>query len=179
MVQKRVVLFRVQHLQQRASGITVDASPDLVHLVDKNQWILRTHSFQGLDNLPRQSTDVRPPMTLDLRHIRQTTNGEPEELTIESACDRFADGGLSNTRRTSETDDLAFDGPAKLANSEEFEDTLFDIFEAVMVVIEYLGGVSDRVVLRRVLAPGYLNVDGQRRAAMRTNERRTWVSQSR
>lgn len=74
-------------------------------------------------NLP----NVCPPVTLNLRYVRETTNRKPEELAVEGASDRLADGCLADTRRTDKTDDLAFDCTTKLTDGEELKDAVLDV----------------------------------------------------
>ena len=92
-------------------------------------------------------------MTLDLRDVCKPSNGETEELSVERTSNRLADGRLANTRRTNKTNDLAFHGPAKLANCEEFKNTILDVLQPVMILVKDLLSMSDRIVLGRVLTP--------------------------
>ncbi len=82
-------------------------------------------------------------MSLDLCNVRQTANRETEELPVERASDRLANGRFSHTRRTNETDDLAFHRATELANREELEDTILDILQAVMILVKDLLRVCD------------------------------------
>ena len=101
--------------------------------------------------------NVGAPVTLDLRNIRQTSHREPEELPVKCASDRLADGGFANTRGTCKTDDFAFDGTPKLADSEELQDTVLNVLQAVVVLIKNLLRVRNRVVLWRMLSPWNLH----------------------
>ena len=47
-------------------------------------------------------------MSLDLRHVTQPAHGEAEELAVESVRYGLADGGLADTRRAHQADDLAW-----------------------------------------------------------------------
>ena len=96
-------------------------------------------------------------MTLDLRDIRQTSHREPEELPVECTSDRLADGSFTDTRRTSKTDDFAFDSTPKLADSEELQDTVLDVLQTIVVLIKNLLRVGNRVVLWRMLSPSNLH----------------------
>lgn len=98
-------------------------------------------------------------MPLNLRHVRQPTDRKSEELAVERARDGLSDGGFADTGRTGETDDFALDCAAQLAYSKEFEDALLDVFQPVVVVVEDLGGVGNRVVFGGVLAPGNLRTN--------------------
>ena len=95
-------------------------------------------------------------MTLDLCHVRETADRAPEELPVEGARDGLADGRLADPRGSDETDDLALNGTTQLSDSKEFENAVLYVLQTVVVLIQNLLGVSNRVVLRRVLAPGNL-----------------------
>ena len=86
-------------------------------------------------------------MSFYLRYVCQATDGEAEELPVQSTSDRLANGRLANTRRTDKADDLAFDCTAELANSEELQNTILDVLETVVVLIKDRLSVGDRVVL--------------------------------
>ena len=53
-IQETVVLLRVQHLQKGTCRIPIDASTNLVHLVDQHQRVLGPHSLERLYDLARQ-----------------------------------------------------------------------------------------------------------------------------
>lgn len=105
--------------------------------------------------------DVCPAVSLDLGDVCEATDGEAEELAVERARDRLADGGLADSGWANEADDLALYGSAKFADGKELEDPIFDILEAVVILVEDLLGVRDRIVLGRVLSPRYLDTHSQ------------------
>lgn len=74
-------------------------------------------------------------MTFDLCNVRKATNGETEELPIECASDRLADGGFPDTGRTHETDDLTLDRTSELADRKELQDAVLDVLQAIMVFV--------------------------------------------
>lgn len=57
-IQKCVVLLWVEHLEECACWITVDAASDLVHLVDQDERVLRTHTLEGLNDLTRKGATL-------------------------------------------------------------------------------------------------------------------------
>jgi len=92
-------------------------------------------------------------MALDLGNIGQTTNRKPEELSLQGSGDRLSDRRLSHTRGADETDDFALHGSAKLSNGQKLQDPVLDILQSVMVLIQDLLGVGDRVVFLGMLTP--------------------------
>ena len=127
MVQESIVLFWVKHLQKRARWVPVDATSDLVHLIDEHERILCANTLECLNDLSREGTalesaraegkgvsdtpDIGPSMALDLRNVRQPAHGKPEELPPKGSSDRFTDRRFAHTRRAGQADDLAFHAP--------------------------------------------------------------------
>mmetsp|Transcript_96000 Transcript_96000/g.309974 ORF Transcript_96000/g.309974 Transcript_96000/m.309974 type:complete len:342 (-) Transcript_96000:626-1651(-) len=93
-------------------------------------------------------------MATDLCHVVQATDGEAEELAVESPRDALADGGLAHPRRPYEAHDLTLHGALEDAHSHVLEDHLLDVLEAVMVLVKDLLGAVDVHVLLRLLGPG-------------------------
>ena len=153
MIQERLVLFGVQHLQQSTRRIPIIPLPNLIHLINQHKRVLRSHPLQSLNNLTRQRTHIRPPMSLNLSNVRQPTHGKPKELTIERASDGFSDGGFAYAWGTDETKDFAFDGSAEFTDGEEFEDAVFDLGEAVVVGVEDRPSVCEVVVFWGMSSP--------------------------
>ena len=82
-------------------------------------------------------------MAFDLGYVCQAADGEAEELAVQRACNGLADRGLSDTRWSDEAEDLALDGSAELADGKELEDAVLDVFETIVILIEYLLGVAN------------------------------------
>lgn len=87
MVHEVDVLFRVQHLQQGRSRVTLHPSANLVYLVNQDKRVLRTNFLETLDNLARHGTNVSSPVTFDLCHVSHPTNAEPVILWKEGMCE--------------------------------------------------------------------------------------------
>jgi hypothetical protein len=60
---ERVVLLRVQHLEQRGARVTAEVVSDLVHLVHHEHRVDRAGLFHALDDLPGKRADVRTAVT--------------------------------------------------------------------------------------------------------------------
>jgi len=120
MVKERSVLFGIEHLQKCTCRISIHPSSDFVDLIKHNKRVLSPHALESLDDLARECSNIGPPMTFDLRHVGQTTYGEPEELPSECASNGFTNARLANTRWSDEAEDLAFDCSAELAYCDEF-----------------------------------------------------------
>ncbi|KAJ6262412.1 LOW QUALITY PROTEIN: hypothetical protein Dda_3220 [Drechslerella dactyloides] len=139
-VQKRVVLLRIQQLEQRGRRVALVPAPNLVHLVDEDE----------------RGADVRPSVALDFRDVREPADAEAVELALDRARDGLADGRLADARRADEAEDLPLDAAAQLADGDEFENPVLHVLETVVILVEHLHRVADAVVLRAALAPGDL-----------------------
>ncbi len=103
--------------------------------------------------IPNVCTSV----TLDLRDIGQTSDGEAEELAVQSTGDRLANRRLANTRGTNQANDFTLDGATKLPDGEELQDAVLDVLQAVVILVQDRLRVGNRVVLRRMTAPRNLS----------------------
>lgn len=92
-------------------------------------------------------------MPLDLSHIRQPAHTEAEELPAESTGYAFSDRSLAYTRRSNQADNLTLYSPTQLADGKEFQNTRLDVDKAIMVLVQNLFSVCDRIVLRRMATP--------------------------
>jgi len=75
-------------------------------------------------------------VTLDLGNIVETTNGESVELSTERSSNTLSDARFTDTRRTAQTDDLSFHTAPQFADCEELQDTVFDVFQTIVIVVE-------------------------------------------
>lgn len=92
-------------------------------------------------------------MAFDFRNVCQPTNTESEELATKSPCNTFANTCLTDTGRASKTYDLPLNRTTQLSNSEELEDTRFDISKTIMILVKDFSGVRDRIVFRCMTTP--------------------------
>ena len=165
MVAERVVLRRVEHLQQRRGRVAPVVRPDLVDLVEQDDRVHRTGLLDRPHDPAGERTDVRPAVAADLRLVPDAAQGDADELPTERARDRLTQRGLADSRRTREQDHRAGAAAADhlepalgatAPDGEVLDDPLLDLVEAVVIGIEH-GAGRDHVggVLGRD-APGQL-----------------------
>jgi hypothetical protein len=68
-IAKRVVLFRVEDLEERRRGIAAEVGAQLVDFVEDEDRILRFRAPKALDDLPRQRSNVRATVTAYFRLV--------------------------------------------------------------------------------------------------------------
>ena len=150
-VAERVVLRRVEHLQQRGGRVAGPrAGRELVDLVEQHDRVHRAGLGDRLDDAPGLRPDVRAAVAADLRLVADPAEGHADELAAHRPSDRLAERGLADARRPDEGDDRASATPGgdplgvlvdaalvtQLAHGEELDDARLDIGEAVVVLVE-------------------------------------------
>jgi hypothetical protein len=151
------VLLRVEHLEQRARRIAVEAAlAELVDLVEHEHRVLRLRAAQRLDDVAGQRADVGAPVAADLRLVVHAPERDPLELAARGARDRLAERGLADARRPDEAQDRALAARVELPDGEMLEDAPLDLIEAVMVLVEDLPRLGDVDRLARFVLPGQL-----------------------
>lgn len=125
----------------------------LIDLINQNQRVLRLHFLERLNDFTRHRADIGTPVSLDFGNIGKATDRETVKVPLESTSDGLADRGFANTGRSSETNDLAFDGAPELTDSDKLQDTVLDFLESVVVLVQNSDGVLDVKVFGSITAP--------------------------
>ena len=97
-VAERVVLRRVEHLEQRRRRVAAPVGADLVDLVEHDHRVHRPGVAQRADEPAGQRADVRAAVTADLGLVADAAERHAHELAVERARDRLADGRLAGAR---------------------------------------------------------------------------------
>ncbi len=88
-----------------------------------------------MDDASGHSADVGAAMTTDFGFIANTAEGDAGEFAAKGIGHAFAEGSLANTRRSGETKNGSFDLLAAFDDGDEFEQAVFDFFEAEMLLV--------------------------------------------
>ncbi len=156
MVAERVVLRRVEHLQEGRRRIARPAAGrELVDLVEQHDRVHRARLDEGADDPARLRPDVGAAVTADLRLVADAAERDAHELASHRPGDGLAETRLADPWRADEGDDRAVAAPAvalalvettlvpELAGGEELDDAVLDVVEAVVVVVEHALGVLE------------------------------------
>ena len=161
-VAERVVLRRVEHLEQRRGRVAAPVGADLVDLVEHDHRVHRPGVAQGADEPARQRADVGAPVAADLGLVADAAERHPHELSVERTGDRLADRGLARPGRADQGEDRAgalvlLDSPllAQLAHGQVLDDPLLHVLQAGVVGVEDLAGDLRVEPLVRRLTPGH------------------------
>ncbi len=161
-VAERVVLRRVEHLEQRRRRVTAVVRADLVHLVEQHDRVHRARLADGADDPAGQRPDVGPPVPPDLRLVPDAAQGDPDELAAHGPRDRLAKRGLADAGRadqgehgagTPPADDPQAPVGAALAHRQVLDDALLDVIEPGVVLVQDAPGVGDVVGVLGPLVP--------------------------
>ncbi len=148
-VAERVVLRRVQHLQQRRGRVAPVVAADLVDLVEQDDRVHRARFPDGSDDASGKSAHIGTAVAADLRLVTHAAQGDPDELAAEGARHGLAERGLADSGRTGQQDHRARATPADdgqatgLAagpNAQVLHDAVLDLVEAVVVGVEHGAG---------------------------------------
>ena len=154
-VQKRVVLLRIEHLEQRRRRVAAEVHRHLVDFVEQEDRVDRAGLLHHLDDLPREGADVGPPVTADLRLVAHAAERQPHELAARGARDRLGERGLADAGRAGQGQDrpprLAHEG----AHGQELEDAVLDLVQPVVVFVEDRLRALQVAALAAALEPGH------------------------
>src|SRR5262249_29526937 len=136
----------IQHLEKGGGGIAPEVHAELVDLVQHEHGVLRLRAPQPLDDLTRQSADVGPPMAADLRLVSHASERGSMELASKRPRDGSSERGLAHAGRADEAEDRVLALRAHALHREILEDTVLDLLEAPVILVEHaarLGQVED------------------------------------
>ena len=153
-VEERVVLFRVEHLEQRRRRVAAEVHRHLVDFVEQEHRVHRAGLLHHLDDLAGEGADVGAAVAADLGLVAHAAERQPDELAVHRARDRLGQRGLADARRAGEREDRRLRLLHQGADGEELEDAVLDLLEAVVVLVEDLFGALEVAALLGLLLPG-------------------------
>ena len=161
-IAERVVLRRVEHLEQRRRRIAAPVGADLVDFVEHDHRIHRAGVAQRAHEPSRQRADVGAAMAADFRFVADAAERHPDELPAGGSRDRLADRGLARSRRSDQRQDDARAAVlghaalgAQLADRQVLGDAPLHVVETFVVGVEHLARVDRVETLLGSLRPGH------------------------
>lgn len=97
---KRMILFRIQHFQQRRCRISPEIGTDLVHLIQQEKRIAHTGLDQALQNLAGHGSDIGTAVPADLRLITDPPQSHSYILAIGCTCYGLSERSLAYPGRS-------------------------------------------------------------------------------
>ena len=127
MVPISVVLLRIQHLQQRCAGITAVVRTHLVDLVQQEQRIGAACLGHGSHNAAGHGAHIGLTVTTDVRFVVNTAEGNSGHFPVQAPGNGVRNGGLTNTGRANQTNDLRRHLRSHLTNGNGLQDTFLHL----------------------------------------------------
>ena len=164
-VAERVVLRRVEHLEQGRRRVTPVVVAQLVHLVEHDDGIHGPGLAQGTHQAARLGPHVGAAVAADLGLVTHAAQGDPDELAPERVGHGLAQRRLADAGGTDQGQDGARAAPVdrrqpalglELAHGQVLEDAVLHVLEAVVVGVEDALGLRDVEAVVRLDAPGDL-----------------------
>ena len=121
----------------------MNAGAHLVDLVQHHHAIARAGFANALNDVAGQGADIGAPVAADLRLVVNAAETDADEPAAHRARDGLAERSLANARRTDEAQDRRLALRRELAHREIFDDSLLDLVETEMVLVEDLARRRD------------------------------------
>ena len=152
-VGERVVLGRIQDLEQRGRRIALEGHAQLVHFIEEEDGVLGSRLLHALDDATRHRAHVSAPVAADVGLVPGAAQGDADVGTAQGPGDRLGDRRLAHARGAQEQQDQALrllvvlvprgftlGRPLpQLTDGEEFQYLVLDVLEAVVVLLKDLG----------------------------------------
>ena len=106
-IAERVVLLRIEHLEQRRRRIAAEVGAELVDLVEDEHRVLRLGPAQPLDDLSGQRADVGAAMAADFGLVAHAAERHADELAAERFGNRPGQRRLADAGRPDEAENRA------------------------------------------------------------------------
>ena len=163
MVPEGAVLCRIEDFQERTAGIAPPVTPHFIHLIEHENRVPCPGTLDGLHNTARHGTYIGSPVTSDLSLITNASQAHSGKLSPQGPGNTVPEACLADTGRTRETEDdsrstclrFAFlsrcliDTPFldQCADREVLKDTLFDILEVIVILVQDLSSIVNVVLV--------------------------------
>ena len=135
-------------------GSPRQSAPSLIDLVEHEHRVVGAGLAHGADDDPGHRPHVGAPMPADLGLVAHAADVMRTNLRPMRLGDAVAEAGLADAGRADEAQDRPVQVGLELADRQELEDAVFDLFEVVVVAVEDLARVRHVEVVLAVHRPG-------------------------
>ena len=140
MIPVGVILLAIQNFQQCGAGISPEILAHFVNLIQQDQCIFAARLGQCRHDPSRHSANIGLAMTPDVRFIMDTAKRDPRHFPVQAFCDGIGNGGLADTGRAYQADDLRRHIGSHLAYRNGLQDTLLHLLHAKVILLQDLSG---------------------------------------
>ncbi len=147
MVRKRIILLRVQHLEEGRGRVAPEVGADLVHFIQYKDGVVGTNPAHALDDAAGESPHVGAAVPPDLGFVPHTPQGQAYELAPQGPGNGAPQGGLAGTRRPHEAQNGPLHVGLEFAHRQVLQNAFLNFFQVVMVLIQNLTGLGQLQVV--------------------------------
>ena len=137
-VAEGLVLFAVQHLQQRRGRIAVRVARQFVDLVQKDQRVADAGARHSGNNAAGHSADIGFSVAADVGLVANAAQRDAHVFAIHGAGDRSGNGSFADAGRADQTQNLAAEIGADLLCGNVFHNAFFHLFQTVVILVQNL-----------------------------------------
>ena len=137
-VSEGVVLLGVEDFQEGRGGVSPVVGADLVHFVQHEDRVVRAGLPEALEDSAREGADIGPAVAADLRFVVNPSERGADEVSPHGPGNGAAQGGLPDAGRSDEAEDGPLGTLCEFADGQVLKDSLLDLFEIVVVLVEDL-----------------------------------------
>ena len=138
MVGEAVILLRIQHFEQRARGIAVEACRELIHLVEHHDRVRDAALLDAVHDAPCHRADVGSPVTADIRLVAHTAETHADILSAERARNRSAYAGLARAGCADKEQNGAGLLSLERHHRNLLQNAILHFFETEVILVQHL-----------------------------------------
>ena len=153
MVAECVILFRIQRFQQGGCRVSPEIAGHLVNLIQKEQGIQAPRLLHAVDQPSRHSPDISAAMSANLSFIPYPAQRNTGKFTVYCFGNGNRHGSLAHTGRPHKTQDWRFIGLCQLLYRKVLQYSLFDLFQAIMMLVKNFGCLTNIKAVLVILSP--------------------------
>src|SRR5262249_37838461 len=153
-ITKCVILRRIENFQQRRGRIATKVMPQLVDLIQHEHRVIGLGTPDCLDNPARKRPNVGAPMPAQFRFVMHTAEAETLEGPPQGTRNGLPEGRFPHPGWTDKTQNRRIRRGVELEYTEVLEDTLLDLLEIEVILIEHLASPRQIQLVGGALAPG-------------------------
>ena len=161
MIPEGCILLSVKDLQQSRSRVTLIITAKLVDFIDQNQAIAAPRLAQSSDDPSGHGADICLSMTANLRFVPNAAQAQTGIIPPHTPGDGLGHRGFSHTGRARKAENLPFDSAGERLHREKLQNTLFNLFQTVVILVQDGPGLLDVVVFLFHVVPGEIETNIQ------------------
>ena len=138
MVRKCVVLLRIKYLEQSACRIAAVIFSQFIDFVQYHDRVGGAASLHCFHDPAGHCPYISPSVSADLCLIADTAQADADIFPAEGLCNTLADAGLARAGGADEEQDRTVLFPVQRHDRELLDDTFFDFFKAIVILVKYL-----------------------------------------